>query len=112
MTALGDLTAQLDVGIGRPIFITITSHSDPVGAGDRERRVLPPARLRSAAVADTPKTPMTRAEYDAQIMRASREALERSYRVLKDADAVLTSRTPQPNETGPDQDEDSERSRD
>ena len=93
-------------------MIALTSHSEVVGAGDRERCVLPPARPRSAAVADTPKTPMTRAEYDAQIMRASREALERSYRVLKEADAVLTSRTPQPNETGPDQDEGSDQRRD
>jgi hypothetical protein len=63
-------------------------------------------------VADTPKTPMTRAEYDAQIMRASREALEQSYRVLKETDALLTSRSPQPHVPRPDQDDDSERRRD
>ena len=63
-------------------------------------------------MADTPKTPMTRAEYDAQIMRASRETLERSYRVLKEADALLTSKTPQPHAPRPEQDEGSERSRD
>jgi hypothetical protein len=62
-------------------------------------------------VADTPKTPTTRAEYDAQIMRDSREALERSYRVLKETDALLTFRTPQPHAPRPDQDKDSERSR-
>lgn len=42
-------------------------------------------------MADTPKKPMTRAEYDAQVMRLSLEALERSYRLLKDTAALLTA---------------------
>ncbi|MCB8820901.1 hypothetical protein [Microvirga rosea] len=63
-------------------------------------------------MADTPKTPMTRAEHDAQIMRDSREALERSYRVLKETDTLLRSAIARPIEPRPDQDEDAERRRD
>jgi hypothetical protein len=53
---------------------------------------------------DDAKTPMTRAEYDAQIMRHSLEALERSYRLLKEADVLLTSKHPQAGEPRSDQD--------
>ena len=82
----------MDLWVGRPILTVITSHSDAVGAGDREMRVLPPARPRSAIVANTPKTPTTRADYDSQVMQYSLEALERSYRLLKETDALLTSK--------------------
>lgn len=49
-------------------------------------------------MADTPKTPMSRAEYDAQIMRHSLEALKRSYRLLKETDPLLASKHPQASE--------------
>jgi hypothetical protein len=63
-------------------------------------------------MADTPKTPMTRAEYEAQIMQHSLEALKRSYRLLEETDALLASRHPQANEqsSGREADRESERS--
>jgi hypothetical protein len=98
----------VDIRLRRPIYIAIASHFEPVGAGDREMRVLPPARQRSAIMADTPKTPMTRAEYEAQIMQHSLEVLEKSYRLLKETDALLASRRPQAGEIRSDQDADRE----
>jgi hypothetical protein len=89
-----------------PHIPVIAGHSDFVGAGDREIRVLPPARLWSAIMADNPKTPMTRAEYDAQIMQHSLEALEKSYRLLKETGDLLTSQHPQVGRPGSDQEPD------
>ena len=54
-------------------------------------------------MADTPKTPMTRGEYDAQIMQHSLEALKRSYRLLKETDVLLASKHPQAGEPNSDQ---------
>ncbi len=42
-------------------------------------------------MAQTPKTPATRAEYDARILRHSWKALAESYRVLRETDALLPS---------------------
>ncbi|MBB3021532.1 hypothetical protein FHR70_004633 [Microvirga lupini] len=53
-------------------------------------------------MANTPKTPMTRAEYDAQILQNSRKALVQSYRVLRETDALLTIRDLRPATTGSD----------
>jgi len=61
-------------------------------------RALPPARQRSTIMADTPSNPTTRAEYEAQIMRDSLEALKRSYRLLKETDVLLASKRPQARE--------------
>ena len=49
-------------------------------------------------MADTPKTLTTRDEYEAQIMQHSLEALKRSYRLLRETDALLTSKHPQVDE--------------
>ena len=63
-------------------------------------------------MADNPKTSTTRAEYDAQMMQHSLEALNKSYRLLKETDALLASKHPQGGKPGPDQESDrvSERS--
>ena len=99
----------MDLWVGRPILTGITSHSEPVGAGGREMRVLPPARPRSAIVADTPKRPTTRADYDSQVMQCSLEALERSYRLLKETDALLTDNQSRRSEPGSDQEPEQKR---
>jgi hypothetical protein len=57
-------------------------------------------------MADNPKTPTTRAEYDAQMMQHSLEALEKSYRLLRETDALLTSKHPQVGEPISDQESD------
>jgi len=54
-------------------------------------------------MADTPKTPMSRAEYDVQIMRHSLEALKRSYQLLEETNAHLAAKRPQASEPGSDQ---------
>ena len=74
--------------------------------------VLPPARLWGAIMADNSKTPMSRAEYDAQMMQHSLEALNKSYRLLKETEALLASKHPQDGKPGSDQESDrvSERS--
>ena len=53
-------------------------------------------------MANTPKSPMTRAEYDAQILQNSREVLAQSYRVLRETDALLTARGLRPATAGSD----------
>ena len=45
-------------------------------------------------MADDPKTSMTRAEYDARIIRHSREVLAQSYRVLRETDGLLPYQGP------------------
>ncbi|MEE1613667.1 hypothetical protein [Microvirga sp. CF3016] len=64
-------------------------------------------------MADNPKTPTTRAEYDAQMMRHSLDALKKSYRLLKETGDLLASNYPQAGKPRPHQepDQDSGRSR-
>ncbi|WP_114946760.1 hypothetical protein [Microvirga calopogonii] len=41
-------------------------------------------------MADTPKHPTTRADYDAHAMRAFRESLEQARKALRDTDYMVT----------------------
>ncbi|KLK92375.1 hypothetical protein AA309_15500 [Microvirga vignae] len=52
-------------------------------------------------MANAPKTPVTRAEYDAQVIQNSREVLAQSYRVLRETDALVASQHPRPAEPSP-----------
>ena len=62
-------------------------------------------------MADSPQKPMTRAEYDAQIMQASLEALARSRELLRTIDAQLPPKRLQSGELPPDLEPEQERER-